>query len=127
MRAIRITAALLAATCATAQVIIDKSDAGMTDVQINQMYAVVTADFLDPGSAQFKGLTRSSPGYRPERTICGFVNAKNSFGGYVGFRPFSYDSLNKLSFIYGGTGIAAEATNQVFLSSGCRSALGVTL
>lgn len=54
------------------------------------MYAVVTADFLDPESAQFKGLTRSSPGYRPERTICGFVNAKNSFGGYVGFRPFSY-------------------------------------
>jgi len=38
----------------------------------------------DPASAQFRNLTLRSNG----TVLCGDVNAKNGFGGYVGFRPF---------------------------------------
>jgi hypothetical protein len=46
------------------------------------MMSVVTKDFLDPGSAQFRDLQHSSiqSSRYPERTICGFVNGKNAFG-----------------------------------------------
>ena len=40
----------------------------------------------DPNSAQFKNVTfnRSSK----SKVVCGQVNSKNSFGGYVGFQRF---------------------------------------
>ena len=41
----------------------------------------------DPGSAQFRKLTREEIGNTWE-LVCGEVNGKNAFGGYVGFRPF---------------------------------------
>lgn len=46
--------------------------------------SAVTEQLKDPDSAQFSGLRESSDG----KHICGYVNAKNSFGGYVGERPF---------------------------------------
>lgn len=48
--------------------------------------ANVTRDFKDPRSAQFRGLFVS----RNDALLilCGEVNAKNSFGAYVGFRKF---------------------------------------
>lgn len=39
----------------------------------------------DPGSAQFRNIRESSPGI-----LCGEVNAKNSMGGYVGFKRFTW-------------------------------------
>lgn len=43
----------------------------------------------DPGSAQFKNVVRSRADESSEDGIvCGWVNARNSFGGYVGFKPF---------------------------------------
>lgn len=44
---------------------------------------LVRAQLKDPDSAKFKGVKESSPGY-----VCGFVNAKNSYGGYIGYRVF---------------------------------------
>ncbi len=40
----------------------------------------------DPVSTQFRNL-RHVPKWL---LICGEINAKNAFGGYVGFTPFSY-------------------------------------
>ncbi len=37
----------------------------------------------DPSSAQYRW-----PERRHDTTYCGWVNAKNSFGGYEGYRPF---------------------------------------
>lgn len=48
---------------------------------------VVTKDFHDPGSAQWRGLFISKS-EREGPVLCGEVNAKNHFGAYVGFRPF---------------------------------------
>lgn len=42
----------------------------------------VAAEMKDPGSAQFRGLERF------DGLVCGEVNARNSYGGYVGFQPF---------------------------------------
>lgn len=42
----------------------------------------------DPSSSQFRNL-RVRPAAAPEnRVVCGEINAKNSYGGYVGFKPF---------------------------------------
>ncbi len=46
------------------------------------------ASLKDPDSAQFKDLEVSQ--LLPSK-VCGYLNAKNSFGGYTGFHPFIYD------------------------------------
>jgi hypothetical protein len=51
------------------------------------------ADSLrDPSSAQFREVRKVRLHFAGNRVtlICGEVNAKNGFGGYVGFRPFYY-------------------------------------
>ena len=47
----------------------------------------------DPGSAQWDRVLRARrPNVRgePADVVCGYVNAKNAMGGYVGFKPFVY-------------------------------------
>jgi hypothetical protein len=53
-------------------------------------------DFKDPMSAQFSDLRIKGVGNKVSSfdTLCGMVNAKNSYGGYVGFKPFSVQKLN---------------------------------
>jgi hypothetical protein len=47
--------------------------------------SLVRSALSDPDSAQFRDL-----GVDTETgSICGRVNAKNKFGGYVGFKPFA--------------------------------------
>ncbi len=57
--------------------------------------AAQAAQFKDPGSAQFRGtyVIRWDDKGREIYTLCGEVNAKNSFGAYVGFAPFYVDRL----------------------------------
>lgn len=45
----------------------------------------VAAQLRDPESAQFRNLKDYT-----EKIVCGEVNAKNGFGGYVGFSEFIY-------------------------------------
>lgn len=57
---------------------------------ISEAKAAISEDFKDPSSAQFRNIWIA---YEPEidaSTVCGEVNAKNSFGAYVGFAPFTY-------------------------------------
>lgn len=49
--------------------------------------SAVLAKLKDPESAEFGDV-----GYREPGIVCGFVNAKNSFGGYTGQRAFIADS-----------------------------------
>lgn len=58
---------------------------------IERAQAIVTKDFKDPGSAQF----RNDVAYRPPKPkdendfiVCGEVNGKNLYGGYVGFQKY---------------------------------------
>lgn len=56
-------------------------------------YLQVVLDSLkDPDSAQFKDLQWSIDHEHYGDSLCGWVNAKNSFGWYVGFHPFAVTS-----------------------------------
>lgn len=52
---------------------------------IVKLQKLLTKDFKDPMSAQFTELVFVE---RPTPTLCGKVNGKNSYGGYVGERYF---------------------------------------
>lgn len=55
----------------------------------------VKALLNDPESAQFYDLKRNSTG----KNVCGFFNAKNRMGGYVGRTPFMYEGLTQTTAI----------------------------
>lgn len=45
----------------------------------------VSLILIDPSSAQFRNIQTVKDTF-----VCGEVNGKNRFGGYVGFQPFLY-------------------------------------
>ena len=63
---------------------LDEKQLGVT--QQGVMYAM-----KDPASAMFGDIMSGLVGWERESQyilLCGWVNGKNSFGGYVGFKPF---------------------------------------
>lgn len=46
----------------------------------------VKSSLRDPGSAQFRNVSVKK--FNGGRVVCGEVNAKNAYGGYVGFKEF---------------------------------------
>ncbi|MCW1937507.1 hypothetical protein OMD46_16385 [Pseudomonas sp. MDMC_285] len=52
--------------------------------------AAIQASLKDPGSAKF------GPASYKNGTVCGFVNAKNSFGAYSGEKAFYVNESRKL-------------------------------
>jgi hypothetical protein len=65
------------------------------DIHERAALDLVRAQLKDPHSAQFKGVRTMGDkgGY------CGWVNAKNSFGGYSGFSVFFVSSEGKVSIL----------------------------
>lgn len=59
------------------------------DQVFEQAKKTLSARLKDPESARFRNLVYM-PATTPGNTdiVCGWTNARNSFGGYVGFRPF---------------------------------------
>lgn len=53
------------------------------ELDLYRAQRTITAALRDPSSAQFG---RVFPGR--VATVCGFVNARNGFGGYTGMQPF---------------------------------------
>lgn len=51
--------------------------------------AAVADGLKDPAAAQFRNLSAVTDG-AGLRKVCGEVNAKNSYGGYIGFQAFAY-------------------------------------
>jgi membrane-associated protease RseP (regulator of RpoE activity) len=93
----------------------------LTKVQLQVVMKGVRERLKDPDSAKF-GEIRASK--QRETTVCGYVNAKNSFGGYVGKSRF-------IGLLYGGAfvlvaigsdEISGESTLEV-----CRSNYGISL
>lgn len=63
--------------------IANAQDRPATDAEKAQAIEIVKAKLKDPDSAQFRDIKRMRDG-----NLCGWVNAKNSFGGYAGFAVF---------------------------------------
>lgn len=86
----RITFAFLLATFAAAA-LGDMSNGAETNVLRAKRFFVER--LKDPDSAQFRNLVVHEIA-KDDGTVlynvCGEINAKNSFGGYVGFRPFYF-------------------------------------
>ena len=60
---------------------------GMSDEKLIEIAKETTANGLkDPNSAQFRRLEVKN--FRGNRIVCGEVNGKNAYGGYVGFKRF---------------------------------------
>lgn len=70
----------------------------MADNRANDAQRIVRAALKDPDSAKFSNV-RVKEG---TAFVCGQVNAKNSFGGYVGPIPFAYDSSTQLAVVING-------------------------
>lgn len=72
MRVVLVAVGMMLATAAVAD------DAAL----IKQAEDAVTHNLLDPESARFRDVGVNGD------TVCGQVNAKNAYGGYIGFRSF---------------------------------------
>lgn len=84
--------------------------AGALELSDDQKRAI-TADFSDPDSALFRDIRQSD---RHEHVICGEVNGKNRYGGYVGYRKFWMDADLNEAFIEPDNGFILGAG-----SAGC--------
>lgn len=58
---------------------------------VTQVKAEVLQELKDPGSAQFRGIKLLRDDQGKAYGFCGYVNAKNSFGGYTGENYFLYN------------------------------------
>src|SRR4051794_20206182 len=74
---------------ATAQTVIDGSGANISRQDQATIIKEVAKFAIDPLSAQFRNIRVGKKEMRGLPTFCGEVNAKNRFGGYVGFMPFA--------------------------------------
>lgn len=80
------TALFMLAGCA-AQIPVTSQPTQITAQDRAMIDRALIQDMKDPSSAQ----TRNIEGFNlsnGDRVICGSINGKNSFGAYVGFRPF---------------------------------------
>jgi hypothetical protein len=71
----------------------------------------------DPLAAQFRGLSVVTDG-DGNRKVCGQINAKNGYGGYIGFKPFAY-MLELGDVIFAPDQDDADRNARNRLGSGC--------
>lgn len=111
---------------AFAQTVIDDSFPEGAPIKFVEMHKGVSKDFIDPSSAQYKSVSFHDT---DERGIifCGWVNSRNSFGGYTKFYPFWYSVDKKdgvISDQYDNP-VMADLANITFGWVGCKSKLGL--
>ena len=61
------------------------------ETRLREAEGLVARSMRDPTSAQFRNMMVFASG-----AVCGEVNAKNGFGGYVGFDPFIVTSAERV-------------------------------
>lgn len=67
--------------------LVDPNPVNLTPAQVQAVYAGVRRVLKDPDSAKFGPVIASQAG-REMIHVCGTVNARNSYGGYTGPKPF---------------------------------------
>lgn len=79
--------ALCSASSAQSQDTKPRTPLTLSDAQQEQVKADVKSKLKDPDSARF-GTMAASKSAEGVVMVCGWVNAKNSYGGYTGEMPF---------------------------------------
>lgn len=90
---------------------------GTEEQAITRAQAVVAATLKDPGSAQFRNMRLVD--YLDGRVVCGEVNGKNSYGGYVGFTPFVASTYAADLYDKDGRYPAIQAASNAGLTAAC--------
>lgn len=67
-------------------------------VGLEVLHRAVSAGFLDPRSAQYKKISWHTD-YASGAVFCGWVNAKNSAGGYTPFYPFFFTTAKETATV----------------------------
>ena len=75
----------------------------LSAAEIEGLRAAMDDNLKDSVSARFKHVKLGNDGV----TVCGLVNAKNSYGGYAGFEPFLAIKLSGGRFFVSDIGSAA--------------------
>lgn len=73
------------------------SEKELKNAKIEMLQSKVRDTFSDPTSTQFRN-TKLLSG---EKVLCGEVNSKNAYGGYVGFQGFAVNSDGKIIILEG--------------------------
>ena len=60
---------------------------------VNSAKKIISNKFKDPDSVLFRNLFLSN---KAVPTLCGELNAKNSYGGYVGYKGFFHNSISTI-------------------------------
>lgn len=69
-----------------------------TATKVYILEQVITKNMKDPESAKFQNWHYVKASKKLPATFCGQVNAKNSFGGYTGFKHFFITTDDKMEF-----------------------------
>lgn len=73
-----------------AQEVVDQSGSSLPPELLQAVVKAVADVVKDPSSLQLRNLSRFKPIGADYEAVCGELNAKNGFGGYVGFQAFQY-------------------------------------
>ena len=109
-----ILAAMLLTGCTTAPNIPATVPSPLSAAQTSAIKSAVTAKLKDPGSVQFGTILAGREVNGRAITVCGLVNAKNSYGGYTGMTPFSGEFTSADTFRVGGIGGVPEVSTAIF-------------
>jgi len=85
----------------------------VTEAEQASLGALLSRNLRDPASVQFRGWQAYNLS-NGDRAICGEMNGKNAYGGYVGFEPF-YLRMR-------GGAVIASQTVDAYAAEACRQA-----
>ena len=90
-----------------------KTEKELTDASLD----AAKNQMKDPGSVQFRNVRLVS--HPNGKLICGEINAKNTYGGYVGFRLFAASPLGATTLVTGGRYVEVDELANVGLRAAC--------
>lgn len=96
-----------------AQYLQSRSEKELTDASLE----AAKNQLKDPGSAQFRSVRIVN--HPNGKLICGEINGKNSYGGYVGFRLFAASPSGATTLRTGGRYAEVDELSNVGLRAGC--------
>lgn len=79
---------LLVSISLCAQPATDQTAASVNSALLDEAKEAIAKNLTDPWSLQMRSLSQRT--VEGKTMICGEANAKNSFGGYTGFKPFFF-------------------------------------
>jgi hypothetical protein len=87
---------------------------------VGALQSVAAKQLKNPNSARWERMqqaTRPNVAGKPMDVVCGYVNAKNSFGRYIGAKPFVYFVETQNLYVTGADdNLAASDTVKMFCS-----------